>query len=226
VLLVADEPAIAVPAEACARRFFETLWVSRHSRSDCRVPAELVLLVQSARPDYLFSLLSPVILPQAVLAAVSLGSVNFHPAPPEYPGVGACSYALYDEQKTFGVTAHMMESRVDAGAILAVKRFAIPEGQGCDGLSAQARAASLDQYCDVLRRIATEGVPPPSGDTWAGRARTSPEFLEWITLDPNCEPAHMERMIRAVRRPDLPGPFVVINGRRFGYLPSTDDQGE
>ena len=56
-----------------------------------------------------------------------IASINFHPAPPKYRGRGGINYALYNEEKKFGVTVHLMDQKIDNGKIIAVKYFKIPK---------------------------------------------------------------------------------------------------
>ena len=55
----------------------------------------------------------------------SVFCVNFHPGPPEHPGSCSANWALYYQDKTFGVTAHLMNGLVDNGLIFRVRRFPI-----------------------------------------------------------------------------------------------------
>src|SRR5215470_6679976 len=59
-----------------------------------------------------------VVVPQTVFEALGHGAYNFHPGPPDYPGWAPAHFAMYDGAKTFGATAHVMERRVDSGAIV------------------------------------------------------------------------------------------------------------
>jgi methionyl-tRNA formyltransferase len=73
--------------------------------------------------DYIVSFLSRWIVPEKVLKSAAMASINFHPAPPEYPGVGCYNFALYNEDATYGVTCHHMAPKVDSGNIIDVMRF-------------------------------------------------------------------------------------------------------
>ena len=51
------------------------------------------------------------------------GSINFHPATPEYRGVGGVNYAIFYKKRLFGSTCHLINSKIDSGKILNVKKF-------------------------------------------------------------------------------------------------------
>src|SRR4051812_40062356 len=47
--------------------------------------------------DLIISYLSQWIIPGKVLEKASMAALNFHPGPPEYPGIGCTNFAIYDE---------------------------------------------------------------------------------------------------------------------------------
>ena len=75
------------------------------------------------KPDIIFSFKNYMILPKEITQSVFC--VNFHPGPPEHPGSCSANWALYYQDKTFGVTAHLMNGLVDNGLIFKVRRFPI-----------------------------------------------------------------------------------------------------
>src|SRR6201993_4624243 len=88
---------------------------------------------------------TPVIVPAHVLNRLGFGAYNFHPGPPRYPGWAPAHFALYEQASEFGATVHVMEERVDSGAIVGVVHFAIPaqiDVLGLEGL-AYAHLAQL-----------------------------------------------------------------------------------
>ena len=68
---------------------------------------------QTGPRDILVSYLSPWIIPGKILDKTKLWNINFHPAPPEYPGIGCFNFAIYNREKSYGVTAHLMAEKVD-----------------------------------------------------------------------------------------------------------------
>lgn len=148
-------------------------------------------------------------------AVLDRDAVNFHPAPPEYPGRCTASYALFDSAATFGATAHRMAATPDSGAILMVRRFPIIADEDCDVVAGHAEAACLDLLREIVAHVGRTGaLPPPSGETWRRKPFTRKEFEDWLVLDP-ADRATFERKIRAARHPRYPGPYVFVNGHRF-----------
>jgi len=75
--------------------------------------------------DYVISYLSPWIIPEELLKRARCAAINFHPGPPEYPGIGCTNFAIYEGVAAFGVTCHHMASKVDTGPIIRVLRFPV-----------------------------------------------------------------------------------------------------
>ena len=71
-------------------------------------------------PDLLVSAAYARIVPDDVLGLATIGAINVHPSLlPEYRGVGAVWWAIYEGRSTVGVTIHQMTVLVDTGPILA-----------------------------------------------------------------------------------------------------------
>jgi methionyl-tRNA formyltransferase len=173
--------------------------------------------LETMEGEFVLNLLSDRILKGAILKRQT---VNFHPAPPEYPGCGTASYAIFDGASSFGATAHIMADKPDSGAILKVKRFPILETDGCENLAGKAEAACLELMAEIAAHIQAEGaLPSPNGEAWQRKAFTRKEFQEWLILDP-ADPETFERKIRAARHSRYPGPYVYVNGRRFSLAES------
>ena len=168
--------------------------------------------VETMEGDVVLNFLSDRLLSGAVL---SRPNVNFHPAPPEYPGRGTASYAIYDGVGQFGACAHVMDPRPDSGTILKVKRFAIAAHEGCESVSRRAELACLDLLQDMVTHIAAYGhLPPPCGDRWTRKAFTRKQFEQWLILDPS-DPDGFCRKVAAARHSKYPGPYVYLHGHRF-----------
>ncbi len=142
-------------------------------------------------------------------------NVNFHPAPPEYPGRGGASYAIFDKSETYGATAHRMVRAVDAGEIYLVNRFIIQETDSCERLFEKAERACVTLLTEIIEHFAKTGAILKNADAkWQHKATTRKHFDEWLKLDPeNEEEFHLK--IKAARHSRFPGPFITIHGYTF-----------
>ena len=169
VLLVDPERAQTAAAVLYAAEFFDLRQVQYHTRNEKRLKSEC------CRADWLLNFLSAPYVPLEVSEKFK-GAINFHPGPPEYPGVGSASLAIYDKRSTHGVTAHVMDDKYDHGEILRVRRFPIDPTWGYKKLFEQSLEHTLGLFIEVCGDIAA-GVPLRKyhGD-WAGKAVTRKEF--------------------------------------------------
>jgi methionyl-tRNA formyltransferase len=159
------------------------------------------------------------IVPSRVLAGVTREAVNFHPATPDWPGIGSASYALYRGDAEFGVTAHRMTATIDGGEIVRVARFPVERGDTCETLFDRALVRSVGVFRDVCEELAASGSLQPSGDRWARPAITRKEFERWMLLSPQDSREEVARKLRALKHSRLPGPFFVIGGERVPVDP-------
>ena len=73
----------------------------------------------------LLSFCTSVIVPSSLLKDLPGPAYNFHPGPPEYRGVGCLNYAIFNNENYYGVTAHIINQKIDFGQILKVFRYKI-----------------------------------------------------------------------------------------------------
>ena len=74
--------------------------------------------LRAAGVDVLLNVHSLRMIHPAVLAAPSIGSFNLHPGPlPEYSGLNAPSWAIYNGEPRHAVTVHWMTAQVDSGPV-------------------------------------------------------------------------------------------------------------
>lgn len=169
-LLLDPDRRQSVPAANYAREFFDVKQVQWHKRDShtLREPCE--------RANYLFNFLSAPFVPLAERMKFE-AAINFHPAPPEYPGVGSASRALYDRRMWHGVTAHLMDDQYDHGLILRVRRFPIHVSWGYQDLFEYSLEQSLSLFVDMCRQLSQRREELSySGDHWSGKAMTRAQF--------------------------------------------------
>ncbi len=73
--------------------------------------------------DYIFCFKSYYILKKNLLKRAKIAAINFHPGPPEYRGTGCVNYAIYENAKFYGCTAHLISEKIDKGKIIDVKKY-------------------------------------------------------------------------------------------------------
>ena len=86
---------------------------------------EIPNLINKWEGEYILCFRSYLILSQNIINKAKIAAINFHPGPPEHPGTGCINFALYNNDKYYGCTVHLMETTVDSGEILDICTFPI-----------------------------------------------------------------------------------------------------
>jgi len=168
-------------------------------------------------PDILISYISPWIIPEKMLNIVNKWSINFHPGPPEYPGIGCTNFAIYNEEKIFGVTAHLMETKVDSGKIIDVRRFPILKNDRVYSLTQRCYDYMLLQFYEVIDYIFKTNNLPECKETWKRKPFTRKELNDLCKIDINMDTEEIKRRIRATDYPGMPGAYIDLKGLKFRY---------
>lgn len=78
--------------------------------------------------DLLLNVHSRFVICPEVINAIRLGAYNLHPGPlPQYAGLNAPSWAVYNQEPMHGVTLHKIVPKIDAGDIIDESHFPITE---------------------------------------------------------------------------------------------------
>jgi methionyl-tRNA formyltransferase len=168
----------------------------------------------------LIGFVTPVVVPARIIERLGFGAYNFHPGPPHYPGLLPSHFAVYERATDFGATAHVMTERVDAGPIVGVDLFDIPQNitvQGLEGL-AFARLARL--FWRMAELLATQCEPLAELPIqWSGRKSTRRIYASLCDIPIEISQDEMARRIEAFGAGhfDL-NPTITLHGRQFRYV--------
>ena len=126
------------------------------------------------KPDIIFSFKNYMILPKQITQSVFC--VNFHPGPPEHPGSCSANWAMFNNDKTFGVTAHLMNDLIDNGLIFRVRRFPILDNYTLSDLLEKSNKEVLKLFKEIVKDLTT---------TWRGKARVGKDLDKLIQNNQN-----------------------------------------
>ncbi len=164
--------------------------------------------------DYLLSYLCRWVVPLSVIQSAQLGAINFHPASPDYPGIGCNNYALYDNASEYGATCHHMASKVDTGKIIAVQRFAVFPTDDVSSLLQRTYEFQLVLFYEIVGKILTGEELPAANENWTRHPRSRKEFNQLGIITPDMSPEEIARRVRAVSY-GVFQPAVEMGGYRF-----------
>jgi methionyl-tRNA formyltransferase len=169
--------------------------------------------------DYLISYISPWVIHKRLLDIVQIAAINFHPGPPEYPGIGCTNFALYDGAGSFGITVHHMLPKVDTGKIIMVKRFPIAENETVWTLSQKCYAYIFAAFCEMLPLFKSGWDFPRYKDeeveTWTREPYTRKQLDELCVITEDMSDEEVARRVRATTFPGMSGAFIEKGGRKF-----------
>jgi methionyl-tRNA formyltransferase len=160
--------------------------------------------------DLVISFLFPKLIREPL---ISLGCLNFHPAPlPDFRGLGGYNIAVLEGLAEWGVSCHFVDERFDTGDLVEVERFPIdPTAHTAFSLDLETGEHLVALFGRVMERaLAGEELPrEPQGD---GRYVSREEVERLRVVRPGDD---LERKLRAFWYPPYPGAVLDVDGRRL-----------
>lgn len=200
---------MTTPSEArgsSAWRLAQDESIELHDPARVREPSFAGRL-KASRIDLLLNVHSLHIADPAVIAAPTIGSFNLHPGPlPDYRGLNAPSWAIYDGRENHAVTLHWMTADVDAGPIAYESRFELNPADTGLKVSARCVDLGLELVERLLEDAARDSIParpqPDRPGVWHGREAPNQGWIDWR------QPAlRIAAQIRAADFHPLPSPW-------------------
>ncbi|MET9798299.1 amino acid adenylation domain-containing protein, partial [Nocardiopsis alba] len=112
--------------------------------------------------DFLFSVVNFRVLSAEVLELPRIAALNFHDGPlPEFAGSNISSWALYEGVRRHAATWHLMTEEVDAGAVVAERRFPVRDLSTALSLTYETAQVGIDLFTEMAPVLAEGRVPEP-----------------------------------------------------------------
>src|SRR5260370_34866152 len=128
------------------------------------------------------SYLSRWVIPDEVLKHAKKAAINFHPASPEYPGIGGTTFAMCEDATQYGVTCHHMRARGDSGSIIAVRRFAVYPEDDVEALLKRTYLHQIELFFEIAKIMAEGRDLPQSSERWTRAPFTRNQFNELFEI--------------------------------------------
>lgn len=146
-------------------------------------------------------------------------AVNFHPAPlPEYRGVFGYNFAIFNQEKEYGVSVHKMSEQFDMGDIIEVERFHIDS----ETVSVKELVNETDKHMlrlfkkSYFRFLNDERIECEKQTGGHYYSRYDFENLKKISdID---DTSVIERKIRACWYPPYEGAYICLDGKRYTII--------
>ena len=166
--------------------------------------------------DYIISYLSRWVVPEYLINKAKIAAINFHPASPDYPGIGCNNFALYEEAEEYGVTCHHMATKVDTGNIIAVKRFPVFQNDDVCSLLLRTYDFQLALFYEIIGGILKDEPLPSSNEVWTRKPFSRKEFNRLSVIDSAMQREEVERRIRATSYGEFQ-PTIEVAGHVFEF---------
>jgi methionyl-tRNA formyltransferase len=171
--------------------------------------------ISSSENDLVISFSSPWIIPPQILEQAKFAAINFHPGPPQYPGIGCTNFALYEGAEKFGVTCHYMAPKVDTGEIIKTKYFPIFPQDTVETLTERTYHYMFGLYQDVIDGLLYSKKLPVSNEVWERKPFTRKELNELCVITADMKDTEIRKRIKATTFPGKPGPHIILGGEKF-----------
>lgn len=157
--------------------------IKAHDGNDPSLASQL----QRLRPDLICIASFPWLLSEAIFSMPPLGAINVHSSLlPRHRGPNPFFWTYYHDDRTTGVTAHVVTRKADAGDILGQQSFPLPRGLPLGRLhdeTSRQGAELLVEVADALERgIGPRTPQDPAAATKAPRVRPGTpmvDFANW-----------------------------------------------
>jgi len=118
--------------------------------------AEVLAILEKARPDFIALAGYMRLLSSAFVAAYPMRIVNIHPSLlPAFPGVDAQAQAVAYGVKISGCTVHFVDENLDAGPIIVQRALAVHPDDDASTLAARILEEEHVAYVEALGKLAS-----------------------------------------------------------------------
>jgi len=180
------------------------------SHRSIKYPEEL----KSWTGDYIFSYLAQWIIPAATLNGAKVAALNWHPGPPQYPGIGCTNFAVYNQESEFGITCHHMNPKVDTGSLVEVRRFPVQPNDSVFTITENCYKEIAASFSSIIKGIYAAQPLPESTEQWTRKPYRRTELDALCVLTPDMSKEEMQLRIKATKY-DRHWAFLELYGIKF-----------
>lgn len=172
--------------------------------------------------DYIICYRSYFIIPKFLLDSTRYYNINFHPGSPKYPGSGGVNLTLLNDDEEFGVTAHLMDEKVDSGEIIEYRSFKIYETDNLESLLGRTHNYLFSLFVELTTQLRERGEKfiqskiEETTTSWSKEKTTISEIDKLQIVNPDITELELSKRIRSLNHPNFPLE-IHIHNHRFIY---------
>lgn len=133
-----------------------TRWAEEHDILCSGYMGTLETIAKASRFEYLFSIANSHILSKNIIGLPSKYAINWHNSPlPRFAGIHATSWAILNDEKIHGVTWHLINEVIDAGAILKQVTFPIDKTETALSLNLKCYEYGIQTFTELIEELSS-----------------------------------------------------------------------
>ena len=183
--------------------------IVKNNFKNCKIIDHNQKLNKQNNFDYVISYLSKKILKKKFLNKTKKYNINLHPGPSKYPGIGCYNFALFNSDKTYGVTAHIMNEKIDNGKIIYEKKFKINKNYDVKKLLNRSYLELVKDLKIIVKNIKNNNIKF-SNIKWKRKAYTRKELNKLSEIKLSDNKKIIQKKIRSTYFEGAPLPFIII----------------
>lgn len=179
---------------------------------------EIYKLCKKTKYDYLILFRSHLIIDKKIIVTPKFGAINFHPSTPNYRGVGGVNYAILNGDKYFGSTAHYIDTKIDHGTIIDVKKFLI-KNWNLDKVYSQTLNSMYLQAKKIILNLdkIDKYINKSKNEKWSNRVYKRKDLNKLYLINLNLGKSKIEKQILATYSKNIK-PYILINKVKFEII--------
>jgi methionyl-tRNA formyltransferase len=174
--------------------------------------------------DYIFCFRSYILLNNKDLSKAKIASINFHPGPPKYRGIGCVNFAVLNQEKFYGSTVHLINRKIDNGKILDVLIFKINKKNSIDQILEKTYKNQILQLKSFIKKLKKKSISNFSQPKiikkdkwkWSNKLYTRNDLNKLYRIPLNISNDKLKIILRSTITKKFK-PYVEISGEKFYY---------
>ena len=172
--------------------------------------------------EYIFCYRSLFILKKKLLDKCNIVAINFHPGSPEFRGLGSVNYAIYNDSKFYGSTAHIINEKIDSGTILDVVKFRLEKKDTIENVLSKTHSTMYKQAIYVINLLLKDKknleklVKKSKNYKWSDKILNLEKLNNFYEIKKNISKKELIRKIKATKTVSYK-PYIAIKDKKF-YL--------
>jgi|TARA_Y100000310_G_scaffold334761_1_gene415245 methionyl-tRNA formyltransferase len=172
--------------------------------------------------DYIFCFRSFYILKKKLINNCKIAAINFHPGTPKYRGIGCVNFALYNDEKFYGCTAHIVNQKIDNGKILDVRKFQLKKKDTVESCLEKTYKIMFNQAFQIINLLITKDenltklLKKNTHIKWSKKLTTKKDLDKLYIVNKKVSKKQLKKIIRATNT-NFFKPYISLHKKKFYF---------